>query len=275
MQSDITIILPVYNGANYITKAIDSVLSQSYHGWKFLILDNCSTDNTAEICEPYLADSRITYICNETNIGLHGNFYKALSLVDTKYYAYLCHDDLYVRPDAFDEARNILEADDSLAMVNAPVRWLDQNDQIISSYGVSNVGFQGKVLARDITKASILKCRNLFGIAALARTSLGQTLHPDKRLFQASDINYLAGVGGDRYVYVLKNPAYAIRFHQTNNTLHQFDTLIDEMNLIAENHGIQLNTREKFLQKLNSLKIRIGKRLFYLMLNRQVKTAKT
>lgn len=275
MQADITIILPVYNGANYITKAIASVLSQNYLGWQLLILDNCSTDNTAEICKPYLTDQRISYIRNETNIGLHGNFYKALSLVNTKYYGYLCHDDLYVRPDAFDESRQILEKDDSLAMVNAPVRWLDQNDQVIPSYGVSKVGFQGKVSARAITKASILKCRNLFGIAALARTSLGQALVADTRLFQASDINYLAGVGGDRPVYVLDKPAYAIRFHQTNNTLHQFDTLIDEMNIIAQNHHIKLTKFEQIVQKMNSFKVRMGKRVFYVLLNQQVKKAKS
>ena len=273
MQADITIFLPVYNGANYITQAIDSVLSQSYTHWKFLIVDNCSTDNTAELCKPYLADPRFTYIRNETNIGLHGNFYKALSLCDTKYYGYLCHDDIYVRPDAFEEARGLLEADDSLAMINAPVRWLDQYAQFIPSYGVSSVGFAGKVHACDITKASILRCRNLFGIAVLARTALGQSLIPDKRLYQASDINYLAGVGGNRHTYVLQNPAYAIRFHPTNNTLHQYDTLIDEMNIIATNHDIKLSGLEKFLQQLNSLKVRIGKRLFYQMLNRRVKTS--
>lgn len=273
MQADITIFLPVYNGANYITQAIDSVLSQSYTYWKFLIVDNCSTDNTAELCKPYLADPRFTYVRNETNIGLHGNFYKALSLCDTKYYGYLCHDDIYVRPDALEEARGLLEADDSLAMINAPVRWLDQYAQFIPSYGVSSVGFSGKVLASNITKASILRCRNLFGIAVLARTALGQSLIPDKRLYQASDINYLAGVGGNRHTYILQNPAYAIRFHPTNNTLHQYDTLIDEMNIIATNHDIKLSGLEKFLQQLNSLKVRIGKRLFYQMLNRRVKAS--
>ena len=270
MQADITIILPVYNGANYITEAIDSVLVQNYQNWKLLILDNCSTDNTEDICKPYLSDPRFTYIRNETNIGLHGNFYKALSLCDTKYYAYLCHDDKYVRPDAFEEARGLLEADDSLVMINAPVKWLDQNGNHIPSYGVSEVGFSGKVVAKDITKQCVVKCRNLFGIAVLVRTAIGQKLVMDTRLYQASDINYLAGVGGNQHVSVLKKPAYAIRFHQTNNTLHQYDTLIDEMNVIAENHQIQLSALEKLQQQFNSFKIRMGKRVFYMLLNRRV-----
>jgi glycosyltransferase involved in cell wall biosynthesis len=269
MQADVTIFLPVYNGANYIRQAIDSVLAQSYQNWRFLIVDNCSTDNTAELCQPYLADPRFNYVLNETNLGVHGNFHKALGLCDTTYFAYLSHDDIYVRPDAFEEARNLLEADPSLAMVNAPVRWLDQNSEFIPSFGMSNVGFQGKVAGKTIAKACVLNCRNLYGIAVLSRTALGQPLQLDKRLHQASDVNFFVGIGGERDVYVLDNPAYAIRFHQTNNTLRQYDTLIDEMNIIAQNHGITLTGFEQLLQKFNAYKVRLGKWVFYQVLNRR------
>ena len=269
MQADVTIFLPVYNGANYIQQAIGSVLAQSYTNWTFLIVDNCSTDNTAEICKPYLADPRFQYILNETNLGVHGNFHKALNLCKTTYFAYLSHDDIYVRPDAFAEAHAILEADKSLAMVNAPVRWLDSKSEFIPSFGASNVGFQSKVAGKTVAKASIVRCRNLYGIAVLSRTEFGQKLQLDKRLHQASDVNFFVGIGGERDVYVLQNPAYAIRFHQTNNTLRQYDTLIDEMNIIAQNHGIQLSATEKIWQKLNAYKVRLGKWVFYQVLNRR------
>lgn len=271
MRADVTIFLPVYNGANFIKQAIDSVLAQTYTNWTFLIVDNCSTDNTAEICKPYLTDSRFKYVLNETNLGVHGNFHKALSLCDTTYFAYLSHDDIYVRPDAFAEARNLLEADAELAMVNAPVRWLDQNSNFISNFGMARVGFKGKVAARDIAKASIMQCRNLYGIAVLSRTVFGQPLKLDARLHQASDVNFFVGIGGARDVYVLQNPAYAIRFHQTNNTLHQYDTLIDEMNIIAQNHHIRLSGFEQMQQKFNAYKVRIGKWVFYQVLNRRAK----
>ena len=269
MQADVTIFLPVYNGANYIRQAMDSVLAQSYTNWTFLIVDNCSTDNTAELCRPYLADPRFKYVLNETNLGVHGNFHKALSLCETPYFAYLSHDDIYVRPDAFAEAHDLLEADAELAMVNAPVRWLDQNSDFIPSFGMSSVGFQGKVAAKTIAKACIVNCRNLYGIAVLSRTEFGQKLQLDKRLHQASDVNFFVGIGGERDVYVLQNPAYAIRFHQTNNTLRQYDTLIDEMNIIAQNHGISLSGFERLMQKLNAYKVRLGKWVFYQALNRR------
>ncbi len=45
--------LPVYNGANYLAAAIDSILAQSYGDFDFLISDNASTDCTEEICRSY------------------------------------------------------------------------------------------------------------------------------------------------------------------------------------------------------------------------------
>jgi glycosyltransferase involved in cell wall biosynthesis len=269
MQADVTIFLPVYNGANYIKAAIDSVLGQSYTNWTFLIVDNCSTDNTAEICQPYLADPRFKYVLNETNLGVHGNFHKALSLCKTTYFAYLSHDDIYVRADAFAQAHAILEADKTLAMVNAPVRWLDSKSAFIRSFGASNVGFQGKVAGKAVAKACIVRCRNLYGIAVLSRTEFGQHLQLDKRLHQAADVNFFTGIGAERDVYVLQNPAYAIRFHQTNTTLKQYDTLRDEMNIIAANLGIQLTTFERMQQMFNAYKVRLGKWVFYQMLNRR------
>ncbi len=278
MQADITIFLPVYNGANFIKEAIESVLTQTYTNWKFLIVDNCSTDNTAEICKPYLADARFKYVLNETNLGMYGNFHKALNLCDTTYFSFLSHDDIYARPDAIAEARRLLEADDALAMINTPLLWLDQHSKFISSFGMARSGLKGKIKADLMAKSCVIQCRNLYGVAVLSRTKLGQQLELDKRLHQAADINFFVGIASvseARYVYVVEKHAYAVRFHQTNNTLHQYATLIDEMNIIAKNHHIQLNIFEKILQVLNSYKVRLGKWLFYEALNRRANTGST
>jgi glycosyltransferase involved in cell wall biosynthesis len=272
MQADVTIFLPVYNGANYIKQAIESVLAQTYTNWTFLIVDNCSTDNTAEICKPYLADSRFKYVLNETNLGMYSNFHKALNLCDTPYFSFLSHDDIYARPDAIAEARGLLEADDALAMINTPLLWLDQNSNYITSFGMASSGRQGKIQAGVMAKSCIIQCRNLYGVAVLSRTKLGQQLQLDKRLHQAADINFFVGIASvseASYVYVVERHAYAVRFHQTNNTLRQYATLIDEMNIIAKNHHIQLNAFEKIVQVLNSYKVRLGKWLFYEALNRR------
>jgi glycosyltransferase involved in cell wall biosynthesis len=46
----VTIGLPVYNGENYISQAIDSILAQTYENFELIISDNASTDKTESIC---------------------------------------------------------------------------------------------------------------------------------------------------------------------------------------------------------------------------------
>ena len=58
----VSIIIPAYNYANYISECLDSVISQTFKDWECIIIDNCSTDNTSEVVKEYAAkDSRIKY----------------------------------------------------------------------------------------------------------------------------------------------------------------------------------------------------------------------
>jgi glycosyltransferase involved in cell wall biosynthesis len=67
MKTEFSIVLPTYNRAHRINRAIESILEQRYSDWELIIVDDASTDNTEEIIQPYLSDSRICYIKNERN----------------------------------------------------------------------------------------------------------------------------------------------------------------------------------------------------------------
>ncbi|MFN5032412.1 MAG: glycosyltransferase [Flavobacteriia bacterium] len=67
MKTEFSIILPTYNRAHRINRAIESILEQRYSAWELIIVDDASTDNTEELIQPYLSDSRIRYIKNEIN----------------------------------------------------------------------------------------------------------------------------------------------------------------------------------------------------------------
>lgn len=62
----VSIGMPVFNGANYIEEAIQSILNQTYSDFELIISDNASTDAGGEICQAYVKqDSRIHYCLNE------------------------------------------------------------------------------------------------------------------------------------------------------------------------------------------------------------------
>lgn len=92
-QPLITIVTVAYNSQQFIRQAVQSVLSQSYQNFEYLILDDCSIDNTWSIIEEY-KDTRIFAIRNEINIGEYYNRNKAVSLAKGKYLVFVDGDDV-------------------------------------------------------------------------------------------------------------------------------------------------------------------------------------
>ena len=62
----VSVIMPAYNCERFIKQSIDSVLAQTYTNWELLIVDDCSTDRTADIIASF-SDPRIHYQRNRTN----------------------------------------------------------------------------------------------------------------------------------------------------------------------------------------------------------------
>lgn len=92
----VSIGLPVYNGGDYISEAIDSLLSQDYSNFEILISDNASTDATEEICRSYVAkDPRVKYLRQSVNLGPAKNFLFVLHQAVGKYFMWAAHDDIW------------------------------------------------------------------------------------------------------------------------------------------------------------------------------------
>lgn len=95
MNDLVSIIMPSYNTAQYISDSIDSVLAQTYENWELIIVDDCSTDNTDEVISGYLSDGRIKYLKNETNSGAAVSRNTALREAKGRWIAFLDSDDLW------------------------------------------------------------------------------------------------------------------------------------------------------------------------------------
>ena len=78
----VSVLTPVYNGEPYLAECIESVLAQTYGNWVYTIVDNCSTDRTAEIAADYAARSeRIRVVRNEKHVRVIANHNMAISRI--------------------------------------------------------------------------------------------------------------------------------------------------------------------------------------------------
>ncbi len=89
----ISVVMSVYNGEKYLKEAIDSILSQTYADFEFIIIDDGSTDKSLEIISSY-HDQRIVLVQNEINIGLTKSLNKGIRLAKGKYIARMDADDI-------------------------------------------------------------------------------------------------------------------------------------------------------------------------------------
>lgn len=95
MNETVSIIMPSYNTARFITETVESVLAQSYTDWELIIVDDCSTDNTDEVAAGF-TDPRIRYLKNEKNSGAAVSRNRALREAKGRYIAFLDSDDVWL-----------------------------------------------------------------------------------------------------------------------------------------------------------------------------------
>ena len=93
----VSICIPTYNRAGMIGKAIQSALDQSYPNIEVIVVDNASTDDTRSVVASY-GDKRLSYIRNERNLGLFGNFNRCVEVARGEY-VHILHSDDYINPD--------------------------------------------------------------------------------------------------------------------------------------------------------------------------------
>ena len=106
-QPLISICIPAYNSEAFIAATLESVLHQTHCNLEIIITDDRSTDGTLPVIKRF-SDPRIRLIQNEANLGLGGNWNKAVSCATGTYVKLLCADDL-VYPDCLRRQMEALE----------------------------------------------------------------------------------------------------------------------------------------------------------------------
>lgn len=91
----LTVVMSVKNNQDTLKEAIDSILNQTYSGYKFIIVDDASTDDSSVILrQASLKDKRIQIISNQKSLGLTKSLNQALKKTNTKYIARMDADDI-------------------------------------------------------------------------------------------------------------------------------------------------------------------------------------
>lgn len=90
----LSIVIPCYNNRQYVGQALASALAQDEPDCEIIVLDNASTDDSADIVRSF-SDPRLRHIRHKENIGMIGNFSYGLNHTSGDFISFLCADDFY------------------------------------------------------------------------------------------------------------------------------------------------------------------------------------
>jgi len=126
VEPKVVVGLLVYNGENYISETIGSVLSQTLVDFRLIIGDNQSTDSTEEICRKYAEqDARILYQRHPENLGASGNHNVLFQTGDAPYFKWASHDDL-LHPEFLEKCVEVLDGDSSIGVAHSRSHIIDE-----------------------------------------------------------------------------------------------------------------------------------------------------
>ncbi|MGB8030153.1 MAG: glycosyltransferase family 2 protein [Terracidiphilus sp.] len=117
----VSVVTPVYNGADFLAECIESILNQTYRNFEYIIVNNCSTDRTLDIALNYAKrDSRIQVHTNQEFVGVMENHNIGLNLISpqARYCKVVCADD-FIFPECLTKMVELAEAHPSVGIVGS------------------------------------------------------------------------------------------------------------------------------------------------------------
>ena len=164
MDCQLTVLMTVYNGSPYLRTAIESILQQTYRDFRFLIIDDGSTDDTRDIVWSY-DDERIELLCLSRNLGQTAALNIGVRHISTPWIARMDADD-YSAPTRLEEQMRVLEADHSLGCLGTFAWWFRDDPKTIGAIHTKPERHA------DIKRALLVGSPIIHGSIMVSRTAL-------------------------------------------------------------------------------------------------------
>ena len=205
---EVSVIVPTYNAACFLGRALESVLQQGWQDYELIVMDNASTDSTAATLQRF-DDPRIRSVRNAENIGMVKNINKGLGIATGRLGVILCADDRW-HPEFLERSLEAQRASPGLTFTNSII----ERDQRDASY--RNVHSGGRVSTWRLV-------RHMHGIplSSLMFPLCGDTSRFDSRLPFNCDLEFVlrSMIRHRQPLTMVDWPGVFVALHDANETL--------------------------------------------------------
>jgi glycosyltransferase involved in cell wall biosynthesis len=217
MPPKVSVCLPVYNGARYLPKAIESVLKQSLSDFELLIADDGSMDASSEVISGYAAqDKRIVHWTNPSRLGLFGNYNACLRKASGKFIKPFAQDDL-LQQDALERMSKLLEEKREVALVSSGKSVIDESGHQVDK--LIQFPTDRVIRGKEAIIANLILLTNWVGEpSAVMFRACDAAEGFDLAYYHYGDIEYWFRLlaGGD--LFYISDALYSFRRHEESST---------------------------------------------------------
>ena len=184
MKKLISIIIPTYNCADLLLEMVKSVISQSYSNWELIVIDDGSTDNTTDLMQQFLSDSRIVYVArpNDVSKGAQGCRNYGYSMAKGDYICFFDSDDLISSTCLEERINFIVNEKCDYAIFPAATFQHDINNYKLSKMGVST--------GEDILTSFLSHYAQFTVWTAIYKKDAIKNIHWDERIKVYQDLDF-------------------------------------------------------------------------------------
>lgn len=220
----ISVIIPTYNRALLLKKAIESVLNQTVQDYEIIVIDDGSTDDTREIVNSF-SSPKIKYLYQKNSGRSHARN-QGLKIAKGRYIAYLDSDDMFL-PDKLERQISILDENKDFGMVYTSARVFDENG--IELFNQDKFG--NKRLYYEATDTGWIYNKIAFYIpltiilpSVIVRSEIQKKVgYFDVNLHRFEDTDMWRRISKECKIYAMSEPLCIIRTHSGNKMEHPDD----------------------------------------------------
>jgi glycosyltransferase involved in cell wall biosynthesis len=209
----VSVVMSVYNSDQWLRAAIESILSQSYDNWEFIIVDDGSNAATKKILSGYSGNAKIKIISNEKRLGLTKNLNMAISLCKGEFIARMDADDICL-PLRFEKQVNFLQNNPDVPVVCSFIDFIDENSNPVGIWKDDREANSWDKIKRRLPRQSCLAHP-----AVMVRKTIFEKYSYNERQSHSQDWDMWLQLAADgKIIEKINEPLLLYRVHQQSTT---------------------------------------------------------
>ena len=245
-MNKISVILPCYNGARWISRSIESVLAQTYPHLELIIVDDGSTDNSKEAIAQYLHDERIRCIY-QANRGFSGALNSGIKESSGYFMGFIGQDDLWM-PNKLELQVKYFSEHNNIDLVHSNYYSVDSEERIIRLVKTKPHVFSSK---QEVVEWLFLTTNLAFETVLVKKKCFDEVGLFDERMVGYSDHDMWLRVAGRFNIEYLDLPLVKKRQHELQLSRVRRESVLKDEFLLTE----KMITHYPFLKKCELKKL--------------------